>query len=190
MLEKTGVGVLAIRSAQGQAIIPDHVLREWAAYRPGSTMTCQYTTDPVARALRAALVRRIREFPAVRCAWVSRVRWETNGDEHLMVHLAVDEPSPRPSADALMRVVLGEEVTLGEDHPKVGMIALHTAENADSVADLDRMGLDTVRHDPATGRVEVVSREYDEPPAAPVPTSSDRTDAPPARPKGRWFGRS
>ncbi|NUS13594.1 MAG: hypothetical protein HOY69_19690, partial [Streptomyces sp.] len=38
--------------------------------------------------------------------------------------------------------------------------------HAASIAELDSMGLDTVRLDAASGRVEVVSRAYDDPAAA------------------------
>ncbi|MFJ1793210.1 hypothetical protein [Kitasatospora griseola] len=61
------------------------------------------------------------------------------------------------------------------------MLPLHITTHADTVARLDRQGLDTVRHDPESGRVQVLSREYDNPPAAPA-------SQPPA--KRRWFGRS
>ncbi|MFJ8042486.1 hypothetical protein ACIRBX_18550 [Kitasatospora sp. NPDC096147] len=189
ILEKTGVAVLGIRSGDGQAIFPEHVLRDWANYGPGAEVTLDRSTDPVAVALRDALVRRVREFPAVRSVWVARSRWRTTGEEHLMLHVAVDEDLPSASADRLMRVLLGEEVELGPEHPKVSMLPLHTATHAESIARLDRMGLDTVRHDPRSGRVEVVSREYDEtPPAPPAPPAPEAGAE--ARPRRRWFGRS
>uniref|UniRef100_UPI002F914429 hypothetical protein n=1 Tax=Streptomyces sp. NBC_00998 TaxID=2903712 RepID=UPI002F914429 len=144
-----------------------------------------WSTDPVAVALRDALVRRVREFPAVRSVWVAQVRWRASGEEHLMLHVAVDEDLPSASADRLMQILLGEEVKLGPRHPKVGMLALNTTTHADTIAQLDRQGLDTVRHDVESGQVQVISREYDNPSAAPANGA-----APPPRAKRRWFGRS
>ncbi|MEU7730913.1 hypothetical protein AB0B78_37800 [Streptomyces sp. NPDC040724] len=185
ILEKTGVAVLGVRSGNGQAIFPEQVLRDWATYGPGAEMRLDWSTDPVAVALRDALVRRVREFPAVRSVWVAQVRWRASGEEHLMLHVAVDEDLPSASADRLMQILLGEEVKLGPRHPKVGTLALNTTTHADTIAQLDRQGLDTVRHDVESGQVQVISREYDDPSAAPANGA-----APPPRAKRRWFGRS
>ncbi len=185
ILEKTGVSVLGVRSGNGQAIFPEQVLRDWATFGPGAEMKLDWSTDPVAVALRDALVRRVREFPAVRSVWVAQVRWRASGEEHLMLHVAVDEDPPSASADRLMQILLGEEVKLGPRHPKVGMLALNTTTHADTIAQLDRQGLDTVRHDVESGQVQVISREYDDPSAAPANGA-----APPPRAKRRWFGRS
>ncbi|WP_157882072.1 hypothetical protein [Streptomyces rubellomurinus] len=188
ILEKTGVAVLGIRSGNGQATVPAQVLRHWASRGPGAEMQLDWSADPVAVALRDALARRIREFPAVRSAWVAHARWRESGEEQLIVHLAVDEDLPSASAHRLMRTLLREEMTLGPEHPEVGMLALHPATHADSIADLDRRGLDTVRHDAASGRVHVISREFDDPAVvaangAPAPVTQPR-------PRRRWFGRS
>ncbi|MCF2527342.1 hypothetical protein [Yinghuangia soli] len=184
ILEKTGVAVLAVRSGNGQAIFPEQVLRDWSTYGPGAEMKLDWSTDPLAVALRDALVRRVREFPAVRSVWVAQVRWRANDEEHLMLHVAVDEDLPSASADRLMEVLLGE-VKLGRGHTKVGMLALNTTTHADAIAQLDRHGLDTVRHDAGSGQVQVISREYDDPSAA---SADGAAPQPPA--KRRWFGRS
>ncbi|GAA3041631.1 hypothetical protein [Kitasatospora sp. NPDC006786] len=185
ILEKTGVTVLAVRSGNGQAILPEQVLRNWATRGPGAEMKLSRSTDPVAVALRDALVRRIREFPAVRSVWVAHARLRASGEEHLLLHVAVDEDLPSASADRLMQILLGQEVEPGPRHPKVGMLALNTTTHADTIAELDRQGLDTVRHDPESGRIQVISREYDDPSAAPAKNAT-----PQPRPKHRWFGRS
>ena len=184
ILERTGVGVLGVRSGKGQAIFSEQVLRDAASYGPGAEMKLAWSTDPVAVALRDALARRVREFTAVRSVWVAHVRWRASGEEHLMLHVAVDEDLPSASADRLMQILLGEEVKLDRTHPKVGMLALNTTSHADAIAQLDRQGLDTVHHDAASGQVRVISREYDDPSAAPT------DDAAPPRPRRRWFGRS
>lgn len=185
ILETTGVAVLGIRSANGQAILPEQVTRDWLTHGPGAEMQLDWSTDPVAVALRDALARRIREFPAVRSVWVAQVRWRVGGEEHLMLHVAVDEDLPSASAGRLVQVLLREEVRLGPEHPKLGMIALNTVTHADAIAELDSQGLDTVRHDLRSGQVQVISREYDDP--AVVRANGV---APPPRAKRRWFGRS
>jgi hypothetical protein len=187
ILEQTGVPVLGVRSANGQAILAEQVLRDWATYGPGAEMQLERSTDPAAVALRDALVRRIRQFPAVRSVWVAQVRRPAGGEEHLMLHVAVDEDLPSASADRLMQTLLGEEVKLGPRHPKVGMLALNTSTHADTITRLDRRGLDTVRHDVESGQVQVISREYDDPSVAPANGAVPR---PRPRPKRRWFGRS
>ncbi|MFD4660335.1 hypothetical protein ACFWP2_32485 [Kitasatospora sp. NPDC058444] len=106
---------------------------------------------------------------------------------HLILHVAVDEDLPSMSADRLMQVLLGEEVKLGPSHPKVGMLALHATAHADTIARLDRQGLDTVRHDAESGQVRVISREYDDPSASPTNGPAPLSQP---RPKRRWFGRS
>ncbi|MFJ9446239.1 hypothetical protein ACIRRH_30925 [Kitasatospora sp. NPDC101235] len=185
ILENTGVAVLGVRSGHGQAIFPEQVLQGWATHGPGAEMKLDWSTDPVAVALRDALVRRIREFPAVRSVWVAHARWRAGGEEHLILHVAVDEDLPSASADRLMQILLGEEVKPGRRHPKIGMLALNTTIHADAIAQLDRQGLDTVRHDAESGQVQVISREYDDPSTTPANGA-----APQPRAKRRWFGRS
>ncbi|WP_371493687.1 hypothetical protein OG871_01470 [Kitasatospora sp. NBC_00374] len=85
-------------------------------------MTLDRSTDPVAVALGDALVRRVREFPAVRSVWAAQVRWRAGGEERLVLHVAVDEDLPSASAGRLMQILLGEEVKLGRRHPEVGML--------------------------------------------------------------------
>ncbi|MFC8719733.1 hypothetical protein [Kitasatospora sp. NPDC057198] len=185
IMEKTGVAVLVVRSVDGQATFPEQVLRNWATYGSGAETEPAWSTDPVAVALRDALARRIREFPAVRSAWVAQTRWQANGGEDLVLYVAVDEDLPSASADRLMQVLLREEVELDPGRSRVGMLALNTTTHAGTIAELDSRGLDTVRHDPASGQVRVVSREYDDPSAAPAEDA-----APQSPPRRRWFGRS
>ncbi|MEU9165783.1 hypothetical protein AB0D29_36610, partial [Streptomyces sp. NPDC048424] len=78
-----------------------------------------------------------------------------------------------------------EEVNLGRRPPKVAMLALNTTTHADTIAQLNRQGLDTVRHDAESGQVQVISREYDDPSVAPANGAT-----PQPRAKRRWFGRS
>jgi len=160
IVAQTGVEVLALFSADGWARVPVPLLRRTLQQRGrdagGERMKLTWSQHPAAVALRDAAVERIREFPAVRTVWVSQARWLDTGIEHLMVHMAVDEELPSPSADRLMAAMLP-----AGDRPQVGLLALNTSTHAATIAELDRMALDTVRADRTTGRVDVLSREYD-----------------------------
>lgn len=160
--EQTSVEVLVLFSAGGWARVPLPLLRRALQQRgrdaAGERLKLSWSRHPAAVALRDAAVERIREFPAVRSVWISQARWLDTGVEHLMVHMAVDEELPSASSSRLMEAMLGD----GEDRrPQVGLLALHEATHAATIAELDTMGLDTVRADHATGRVDVLSREYD-----------------------------
>lgn len=167
IVERTGARELTVHSPGGWARVPvpllQRTLRERGRQAAGERLKLSWSAHPVAVALRDAVARRVREFPAVRAVWVSQARWLDTGAEHLMLHVAVDEPLPSPSAQRLMEALLGEDVRLGAEDPKVGMLPLNTTTHAASIAELDSLGLDTVRRDPGSDRVEVVSREYDEP---------------------------
>ncbi|MCP2311962.1 hypothetical protein [Kitasatospora paracochleata] len=166
----TEAGRLMLFSDHGSATVPlpllVRTLRRRGRQSQGERLRLTWSTHPAAVALRDALLRRVREFAAVRTVWISHARWLDTGMETLLLHVAVDEDLPSPTAHRMMEVLLAEEVTLGDGDPKVGMIAVNTAAHADAIADLERMGLDTVRHDRETGRVEVVSQEYDDPQVA------------------------
>ncbi|MFF8428388.1 hypothetical protein ACF07Y_25115 [Streptomyces sp. NPDC016566] len=165
--QQTGVGVLGLFSTAEWARVPMPLLyrtmRERGQRSGGEQLRLSWSTHPVARALRDAAARRIREFPAVRTVWVSQARRVDTGMEHLMLHVAVDEPLPSASAHRMMETLMTEDVVLGEGSPQVALLPLNTTEHAVTIAELEPMGLDTVRSDRATGRVEVVSREYDAP---------------------------
>ncbi|MFF7751218.1 hypothetical protein ACFZCP_18590 [Streptomyces sp. NPDC007971] len=165
--QQTGVGLLALHSATNWARVPlpllSQTLRERGQQVGGQQLRLTWSTHPVAVALRDALVGRVRRFPAVRTVWVSQARRMDTGFEHLMLHVAVDEPLPSASAHRLMETLLAEDVVLPDGAPQVGLLALNTTTHAATIAELERMGLDTVRSDAATGRVEVVSREFDAP---------------------------
>ncbi|MFG1643143.1 hypothetical protein ACGFMK_22855 [Amycolatopsis sp. NPDC049252] len=157
----TGVEVLALFSTGGWARVPVPLLRQTLQERgqqaPGDRLKLSWSRHPTAVALRDAAVQRIREFPAVRTVWISHARRLATGAEHLIVHIAVDEDLPSASADRLMQALFAGS---GRDVP-VGMLALNPKTHAETIAELGSMGLDTVRADHTTGRVEVLSREYD-----------------------------
>ncbi|MFF2630446.1 hypothetical protein ACFVUN_32360 [Kitasatospora griseola] len=68
------------------------------------------------------------------------------------------DPAALALRDAPVRR-LREEVKPGPNHPKIGTLPLHITAHTDTVAQLDRQGLDTVRHDPESGQVQAISRE-------------------------------
>ncbi|MEV7179607.1 hypothetical protein [Kitasatospora sp. NPDC093679] len=198
--ERTGVPVLVLHSDRGRAGLPiglvARVLQErgWRGGE-GKEMRLTRSVHPVAVALRDALRRRIGEFPTVRSVWVSHARWVDTGFEQLMLHVAVDERLPSPTPRRLLDTLLAEEVTVTADDPKLAVLPLDTTVHAETVAQLDGMALDTVRHDPATGRIEVLSREFDDPRAAEAARRAvaaeraERAAAPgpeQGRPRRRW----
>ncbi|MEV0413571.1 hypothetical protein AB0I68_22875 [Streptomyces sp. NPDC050448] len=168
---ETGAGQLVLFASDGSSVgVPIPVLFGALARRgvrgDGQRMKLSWSTHPLAVALRDAAFRRLREFPDIHCVWVSHARWLDTGSEHLMVHMAVGEELPSPASQRFMQTLLTEEVTIGGDDPMVSALALHRVTHAATISDLDRFGLDTIRIDHATGRIELISREYDDPEAA------------------------
>lgn len=164
---QTGVRALLAFADHGWARVPvalvQQTLRQRGRQGNGERLHLSWTTDPHALALRAAFSERVRDYPAVRNVWISHARWVDTGIEQLMVHVEVDEPLPSESTQRLMEGVLAQLAEATE--PTIGVIALHTAEHAAFVAELEQMGLDTVRFDRDSGRVTIVSREFDQPPS-------------------------
>jgi hypothetical protein len=167
IVEQTGLAVLVLHSDKDWARVTVplllHTLRQRGQQAEGQRLKLSWSTHPVAVALRDALMRRIREFPAIRTVWVSQARWLDTGAEHLMLHIAVDEPLPSPSAQRMVETLLAEEVVLGAEDPRLGTLALDITTHAATIAELESLGLDTVRLDAGSGRVDVISREYESP---------------------------
>ena len=165
---QTGVPTLLLFAESGWARVPMalvlQALRRRGRQGQGERLKLTWTTRPLAVALRGVLSERVREHPAVRTVWISQARWLDTGMEQLMLHLEVDEPLPSDSAQQLVEAALAQLGDQALSDPGLGVIALHTAEHAATVAELERMGLDTIRFDRATGRVTIVSREFDPPP--------------------------
>ena len=183
---QTGVSMLLLFADSGSARVPVplvlQTLRRRGRQGQGERLRLTWTTHSRALALRAVLSERVREHPAVRTIWISLARWLDTGMEQLMLHLEVDEPLPSASAQRLVEGALAELADQALPDPGLGVIALHTREHAATVAELERMGLDTIRLEPETGRVTIVSREFDEPSPAdsPAGSSSGSCAEPPA----------
>ncbi|WP_329380560.1 hypothetical protein OG625_15175 [Streptomyces sp. NBC_01351] len=155
----------------------------------GQRLKLTWSTHPLAVALRDASSRRLREFPNIHCVWVSQARWLDTGSESLMVHMVVDDELPSSASQRFMQALLNEELTIGEEDPMISALALHQVTHAADIANLDRMGLDTVRIDHSTGRIEVISQTYDAPEAAEAGRrahAEQRSEKPPRR----WWQRS
>ncbi|HTJ33275.1 MAG TPA: hypothetical protein VL738_08590 [Dactylosporangium sp.] len=160
----TGVETLAVFADRQWAKVPlplvAATLRERGVRTQGDqTLRLTWSTHPVAVALRDAFAARILAYPPVRTVWIAHARWVESGNEHLMVQVAVDEGAPS-AAQALLEAVLAEDVALDPESPGLALRVLEPHE-ADQAAELDGLGLDTVRADHANGRVHVVSREFD-----------------------------
>jgi hypothetical protein len=140
---------MAVYSRDGWARVPAQLVFDTMRHRgrqaAGERMKLTRTTHPVAVALREAVQRRLPEFPAIKTVWVSQARWLDTGNENLMLHVAVDEPLPSTSANAMMELLMNEDVPLTEEDPRIGMLALNTTDHADTIAELDVMDVDTVR---------------------------------------------
>ncbi|MFD9126944.1 hypothetical protein [Kitasatospora sp. NPDC059571] len=197
IVRETGAERLLLFASDGSSIaVPAALLFRAMAERgmrgDGQRLKLTWSTHPLAVALRDAAFRRLREFPDIHCVWISHARWLDSAGEHLMVHLAVDEELPSPASQRFLQTLLTEEVTPGEGDPMVSALALNRTTHASDIAGLDRMGLDTVRIDHATGRIELISREFDDPAAAEAARRA-LADPPPARPDGprprRWWHR-
>lgn len=148
IVEQTGVEALMLHSYQGWARVPALLMHQTLQQRGrragGEQLQLSRSTHRLALALRDAVARRLPEFPAIRAVWVSQARWLATGAEHLMLHVAVDEPLPSPSADRLVEVLLAGEVVRNDGEPQLGMLALNTTEQADYIAELEASGLDVI----------------------------------------------
>ncbi|GHH34535.1 hypothetical protein [Lentzea cavernae] len=146
--ELTDVVTMGFPSPEGVGGIPvpllHRVLRERGSDTLGERLLPRPSAHALAGALREAVGRRIEEFPAVKVVWVSDGRLADAGEVHLMVHVAVDEPMPSPSADALLDVLAGDVVRRDGD-PRVVAFSVNTTTDADIVTWLEGMGLDSVR---------------------------------------------
>jgi hypothetical protein len=160
----TGVGTLAVFAEQEWAKVPlalvAATLRDRGLRTQGEqTLRLTWTVHPYAVALRGGFAARILDHPAVHTVWIAHARWMDSGNEHLMVHAAGDADA-KAEAQALLEAVLAGDAPPDAESPAVALRVLTPGE-AGVAAELDRMGLDTVRADHAGGRVHVVSREFD-----------------------------
>ncbi|MFJ8042630.1 hypothetical protein ACIRBX_19285 [Kitasatospora sp. NPDC096147] len=165
LIREYGAARLVLFGPDGSTVLlPVETLFEAMAGRgvrgAGQRLRLSRSTHPLARALRSAAARRVRDFPEIHGVWISRARWLDTGAEHLLVHLAVDADPPGSTGHPFLQALLSEPaVTAADDGPMVSALAFDRTTHAGQLADLDRMGLDTIRVDRATGRVEVLPPE-------------------------------
>ncbi|MFE7778052.1 hypothetical protein ACFU5O_29965 [Streptomyces sp. NPDC057445] len=163
---KTGVARLAVFSPGGWATVPLPLLTRTLQERgmrtqEDRTVRLTWSTHPAAVALRDAVRDRLRDFPGIQTVWIAHACWSDTGAEHLMLHIALTPGDPADQPSRLMETILSDHVTLTATDPQVAVRVLDPVADRAAAAELDTLGLDTVRADHATGRVVVVSREYD-----------------------------
>ena len=165
---QTKIVAMAVFSQESWAKVPLPLLARTLGQRGLQTQTPQtlklsWTTHPLAIALRDAARDRLPDFPGVRTIWIANAQWLETGDEQLMLHVEVSENSPADLAGRLMETLMSEHVTPTDDDPPLAMRVLNPAREADATAirEINAMGLDTIRINPTTGQVEVISHEYD-----------------------------
>lgn len=164
---QTKVATLSVFSTGGYAGVPlsllHQVLQERGQPLSGDrSLTLVRSTHPRAVALRDALRDRLLDFPGVHAVWIAQARWNETGVEQLMVHMAVGAEAPEGSSDRLMKSLLADLPAHGDADPAIALRVLDPVAEADEISRLDTMGLDTVRVDQSTRRVEVISQEYDQ----------------------------
>ncbi|WP_344443739.1 hypothetical protein [Kitasatospora nipponensis] len=147
MLAGTGAVELVLRSRHGQARLPRLMLERWADSFPDGRLRLDPATGPDARALHEALTRRVSGFPAVCAAWLSLARWPDSPESQLLLHVVVEEDPPGPVANHLLRALLQEEALRHLSYPEVAVVPLHPVAHAHTIAELEGLGLATVRND-------------------------------------------
>ncbi|HEV2640960.1 MAG TPA: hypothetical protein VGX23_37945 [Actinocrinis sp.] len=163
---QTNVDTLAAFSPAGWAKIPLPLLARTLAHRGQRTQTAQtlklsWSTHPLAVALRDAARDRLADFPGVRTVWIAQAQWLETGNENLMLHMELAEGAAPEAAKHLIQALMSDHITPNPEDPAVALRVLDPAQEAATIRELNAMGLDTVRTDPTTGRVEVLSHEYD-----------------------------
>ncbi|MGW7364102.1 hypothetical protein ACWGI8_11890 [Streptomyces sp. NPDC054841] len=197
MQRHTGIGTLTVFSSKSWATVPLDLLSRALEQRGMRTRSEQsirltWSTHPLAVSLRDALRDRLLEFPGIQTVWIAHARWMDTGLEQLMLHIASGQGAPEDLQHRLMTTLFTEDITLGSDDPSIAVRVLDPATEADTIRELETLGLDTVRADHASGRVEVVSREYEDPQAAAAARDAMTGQASPPSPSRarRWWRRS
>ena len=165
---QTQVGGMVVHSTENWAKIPIALLARTLAHRGQRTQGAQtlklsWSTHPLAVTLRDATRERLLEFPGIQTVWIAHALWLESNNEQLMVHIEVGEDAVPDVAKRLMETLMSEHVTPTAEDPLVAMRVLNPAieGEAEAIREINAMGLDTVRADHATGRIEVISHEYD-----------------------------
>jgi hypothetical protein len=163
---QTKVASMVLYSTENWAKVPIALLAQTLAQRGHRTQGAQtlklsWSTHPMAVALRDATRERLLDFPGIQTVWIAHALWLESGNDQLMLHIEVSDDAAPDVAKRLMETLLSEDVPQTVDDPIVAMRVLNPATEAEAIREINAMGLDTVRADHATGRVEVISHEYD-----------------------------
>jgi hypothetical protein len=161
----TGVARMTVAADGGWATVPLGLINETLRRRGRITQQDEVvrlsrTTQPIALRLRDALARGVRGDPDIDAIWIAHARWLSTGQEQLMLHVALRDGADPRAADRLVGGVLGREVTPGPDDPAIGLRVLHAGTDRAVIAELDAIGLDTIRIDHDTNEIRVFSVDY------------------------------
>ena len=119
------------------------------------------SAHPLAITLRGAMTRRILEFPGVEAIWIADAHWQETGLDNLLLHVALT-PGTDPAQPArMLNSIFEHDLKVPGDAPQLSIRTLDPTADAQFIAQLMRMGLDLVNANHKTGKVGVVSVEYD-----------------------------
>lgn len=119
------------------------------------------SAHPVAIALRDALGRRILEFPGVEAIWIADAQWQETGLTNLMLHVALASGTDPALPTRMLGTIFEHDVKMPGDGPQISIRTLDPDADAQFIARLMRMGLDLVNANHKTGKVGIVSVDYD-----------------------------
>jgi hypothetical protein len=163
---QTKVPLLAVFSTDGWAKVPLSLLVRTLQQRGqqtqgDQTLKLSWTTHPLAIALRDATRDRLLDFPGIQTVWIAQAKWLESGNEQLMVHMEISDDAAPDQPKRLMETLLSEHVSLTDEDPLLSARTLNPTTEAQAIHEINAMGLDTIRANHTTGRVEVISHEYD-----------------------------
>lgn len=163
---QTGVEKLMVATADHWASVPMGLIMQVLHTRGMQTareQSVQLTrsTHPVAIALRDAMAHRILEFPGVEAIWIADAHWQETGLTNLMLHVALTAGTDPAQPTRMLDTIFGHDITMPADGPQLSIRTLDPKADVNFIGQLMRMGLDLVNADHRTGKVGVVSAEYD-----------------------------
>lgn len=163
---QTGVEKLIVSTADHWATVPVPLIMQVLGSRGMQTAREQSvrltrSAHPVAIALRDAMARRILEFPGVEAIWIADAQWQETGLRNLMLHFALTAGTDPAQPNRMLNTLFAHDVKMTADRPQISIRTLDPKADADFIARLMRMGLDLVNANHRTGKVGVVSVDYD-----------------------------
>ncbi|HEY3873536.1 MAG TPA: hypothetical protein VGM10_34585 [Actinocrinis sp.] len=163
---QTGVEKLMVATADHWAAVPTAMIMQVLHNRGMQTAREQSvrltrSAHPLAIALRDAMRRRILEFPGVEAIWIADAHWQETGLTNLMLHVALTAGTDPAQPTRMLGAIFEHDVKVPGDAPQVSIRTLDPKADAQFIARLMRMGLDLVNANHKTGKVGIVSVDYD-----------------------------